>query len=492
VALVGLGVGALLAVLGILLLVRSRGSAAAGATTAPALLGSSRGPCDDLAEALAGAERACAEARAAAAKARAAADAQTAEATAARTRADEATRAREEAERELARELEPPDEGTDNVSSGGLTLTKRDLRLLEEARAELAATYDPQLRGATSSAQRESITGEYRQALEDVESPDGLEALRRRADAARDERISSARARLAAAGEREQQANREAADAEQAAQRARGSAVARDAEADVICRRAEAAREAYDACVGRERRAAAGDDEERTGAGGAGGDAGAGDQPGRVPGGEPGGAGGGVEVGGEMPPPGGTTPRPPKPRVCPEGAEEWRAIETRSFRLLARDARIGWAVHPVPVRFGEWIAPRQVDDAGNEVEGPPSVSQRSMRMMRGDLDLLFGSLDHQRASMGTRYDQEVVITVPFVTREVRKERRHVCRDGAWVETNECRVVELSLTATPFAYGRGRERVTLTVVRGIYNDAMAGIEAAAEQERQMAHFERACP
>ncbi len=207
---------------------------------------------------------------------------------------------------------------------------------------------------------------------------------------------------------------------------------------------------------------------------------------GGAPGGtNPGGGGGGTEV----PPPGGSQPRP---RQCADGTEEWRFVGTKDFRLLPQDARIEWAAFPVPLKFGEWLEPRQTDDEGNRVEGPASISQRSMRMVKDDLGSLFSSLDHQRASMGTRYEQQLVITVPFVVRSLRKERRFVCQDGTWVATDQCRTVELSVTPRPLAYGKGRKDITTVVVKSIYQDAMRGIEDAAEQERLMGHYERECP
>ena len=48
-----------------------------------------------------------------------------------------------------------------------------------------------------------------------------------------------------------------------------------------------------------------------------------------------------------------------------------------------------------------------------------------------------------------------MIIVPFVNRQLRKDRRWVCRDGQWVATDQCRVTELGVTPAPFAYGKGR-------------------------------------
>lgn len=210
--------------------------------------------------------------------------------------------------------------------------------------------------------------------------------------------------------------------------------------------------------------------------------------------GPPTGPGGGPGTGGgrgtrETPPPGGE--KPPR-RECPDGAQQWRPIGTRLFRLLPPEARIEWQVFPMRTSFAEWLEPRQVDDEGNEVEGPPSVSQRSMRMMKGDLESLFKDLDSTHLSAGVRYDQELVIVVPFISRQLRKERQWLCREGQWVATDVCRIVELGVTPAPQSYGRGRRDVTLVVVKQIYGDAMKGIADAAENARLMGHFERECP
>ncbi len=510
----GLGAGLVLSIIGLVLLVRGRqpgpggpgvaGQAiAVGAADPDLLVATAKGPCDDLAAALADADRACEEARLAAERARAVADSETARAAQARQRARDATSAREDAQRALDLELEAPDQGTSSISSGGLTLTEHDLRLIEDARVELAAAWEPRIRAAASDGERSAISERYRQEVLDLERAETIEALRAKAARARGDRIGAARARLAAAEDAERSALDEAADAEQAAQRARGTAHAAELQADHLCRQAQVIRGALEACLEREAAHPGGVQDD-----GGGRPSGGGGQPGGAPdpgpdGGGPGGGGvdgppagpdpgpggGGGPGGGETPPPSGGKPQRAE---CPDGAEQWRPIGTRAFRLLPRDARIEWKVFPMRSLFADWLAPRQVDDQGNEVEGPPSVSQRSMRMVKGDLATLFKDLDSTHASSGLRYDQELVIVVPFVNRQLRKEQHWLCQDGRWVATGVCRVVELGVTPAPQAYGRGRKDVTLKVVKEIYGDAMNGIADAAENERQMGHFERECP
>ncbi len=419
--LAGLGAGLVLSIIGLILLVRGRkpgpaGPGAAGQALAVGgpgpdlLLAVAKGPCDDLAAALADADRACQEARLAAEQARAAADAETAKAAQTRQRARDATSAREDAQRALDLELEAPDQGTSSISSGGLTLTEYDLRLIEEARVELAATWEPQIRAATSDGERTAISERYRQEVLDLERAETVEALRAKAAQAREARITAARAGVAAAKDAERAALDEAADAEQAAQRARGTAHAAEQQAEYLCRQADVVRDALEACLKRGVAPPGGGQPGGGGPGGGGPGPGGGDPGGDGPGpgtghggghpgggvdGPPTGPGGGTGTGGgrgtgETPPPGGE--KPPR-RECPEGAQQWRPVGTRLFKLLPKDARIEWQVFPMRTTFAEWLEPRQVDDQGNEVNGPPSVSQRSMRMMKGDLESLFKDLD---------------------------------------------------------------------------------------------------
>ncbi len=514
--LAGLAIGLVISILGLILLIRGRQPGPAGPGPAIAaggpgrdlLLAATKGPCVDLATAVADANRACEEARLAAQRARAGADDATAKATEARQRAREATTAREDAQRALDVELEDLDEGTSSISSGGLTLTERDLRLIEDARLELAATYEPQIRAATSESERSAVSERYRQEVHNLEKAETVEALRAEAAKTLEARIAAARARLATARDAERAALDEAADAEQSAQRARGTAHAAEQQADHACRQADVVRKALQACLEHATPHPIG---VPTGGGEGGGPdpgpgggpqpAGGGAQPGgggpqprggvdgppTSPGGGPG-AGGGPGTG-ETPQPGGG--QPPK-RECPDGAQQWRPVGTRIFRLLPQDARIEWRVFPMRRPFADWLEPRQIDDQGNAVEGPPSVSQRSMRMMKGDLETLFKDLDSTHLSAGVRYDQELVIVVPFVSRQLRKDRQWLCQGGRWVATDVCRVVELAVAPAPHAYGNGRRDVTLMVVRSIYEDAMKGIADAAENERLMGHLERECP
>ena len=163
--LVGIG----LAILGGFLILRGRGGAPAGGTTGGGTMtgggggiavggGTGGDPCPPLIAAAKAAREACDEARRAAAAAAEAARARAAEVDVARAELEKARRAREAAEKELARRQKPPDRGGDMASTtfGGRTVTEDsyDLHLLEEARAAANDAWDAAKAAATTDAER--------------------------------------------------------------------------------------------------------------------------------------------------------------------------------------------------------------------------------------------------------------------------------------------------------------------------------------------------
>ena len=289
--------GIVLAILGGFLILRGRGGAPSGGTSGGGTMtgggggiavggGTGVDPCPPLIAAAKAAREACDEARRAAAAAADAARARAAEVDVARAKLGDARRAREAAEKELARRQKPPDRGGDMASTtfGGRTVTEDsyDLHLLEEARAAANDAWEAAKAAATTDAERQAANDAWVEELKRLDGPDGIDEIRRRDKEGRAKWVKEAEEALKAAQEAEAAAQAALDRAIEAAKAAQKAADAARKRADEVCAIADAAEKAaVDAgCM--------------SPAGGAG------------PGGQP--------AGGGAPPP----PEPPKPPPPPE------------------------------------------------------------------------------------------------------------------------------------------------------------------------------
>ena len=236
-------IGLILTAVGALLFVRGGRRGTLVAVTAP-----TDDPCPPLLAAARTARAACDQARSAATAAADAARARDAEAAAAHEALDHARRVREAAEHELERRQQPPDHGRSWASTGDggrhVVEDEYDLKLREDARAAANAAHDAAARGATSDAERRQAHDDWQQRLDQIDTPEGLDDLRRNDARGRAQWVKDAQQALDSARDAESRAQ-DAADRADAASRAAAAAAATARQrADEACARADAAEQA--------------------------------------------------------------------------------------------------------------------------------------------------------------------------------------------------------------------------------------------------------
>lgn len=200
-------------------------------------------PCPPMLEAVRRARAACEEALKAAAVAADRAREAAAEVTKRVAELDAARRAREAAEKELARRQQEPDRSS-SMSSGDRYEDSYDLKLKADARAAANAAHADALKNAGSEAERGQAHRDWQEQLDQIDSQEGLDELRRNDQEGRAKWVEEAQDALDAAMQAEADAQ-SAHDAATAAERAASkAAIEAKEQADAACEAARAAEQA--------------------------------------------------------------------------------------------------------------------------------------------------------------------------------------------------------------------------------------------------------
>ncbi len=388
-------------------------------------------PCPELARQLAIARHACEEARAAAAAAQTKADTARAAATNARTAARHALHERQRQARLVSALEQPPDPGSDSVSSHGETLTEYDLQLRAENDAAANAWYqDARASAVTAGADAAAL-----QQLADewgtrLNTP--IADLRSRDATQRAQRLAQARADLQAAQAAEQKADTKAQQAEQNAEQADAAAGEARRRADQACAQVDRAERDHAACVEKKKAAAAAAAEaarrkrEAT--------------PPPAP----------TSAPAEAPPP------VPSGKPCPPPDEEWRHERSAGhFVVPVEGARITWTAEPSLRGLDEWISGQAWDGPAPDDQDPDEpVERQDASVSRAQFKTLNPAVIRRRFSDLAHPSQPIElhmrVTIPIHTVYVDCERKWECRGGHLVRTSHTRTVLRDETAPAHA------------------------------------------
>lgn len=398
-------------------------------------------PCPPLLEAARRARAACEEALKAAAAAADRAREAAAEVTKRTAELEAARKAREAAEKELARRQKEPDRSS-WMSSGDQYEDSYDLKLKADARAAANAAHADALKNAGSDAERGQAHRDWQEQLEHIDSQEGLDELRRNDQEGRAKWVKEAEEALKAAQQAEADAQA-AFDAATAAERAASTAASEArTRADAACDAAKAAEQAAmdagcmpgatpprpeppkpDEPKPPKPDDPKPDDPKPTDAGG----------------------GGGKPTKPEEPPPvggrsGGGGETPSKPRQCEDGAQDWRREQAPvgAFLVPIPGAKIQISSSPSFEALDEYLNGWKGYDADSKLDPEAGAGVPPGAFRRADASRwsqLFGKVE--------RKAMEVTIEVVLPLQLVRThcERLYECRDGAWVRTNRCRSLE---------------------------------------------------
>jgi hypothetical protein len=459
------------------------------------LFGRRKDPCDELKAQWMAAQAACDEARKRAKAAHEAAAEAKARAEAAQHEADTARKSREDVERLLNTLRQGPDHGTDyvegDVKGETLRIDEYDRVLREEAYAEANARYGAALKGAGGDlGARTAAHQSWQDDLGRIGEPDYIKELRKQDEGRRAERIKDAEADLESAKAAETAASDAAAAARDASAKAEEAAKSADRTADEVCAKAAAAEKAYkEKCE----KFAAPPVAPPVG----------GETP--PPGGQPPPPGGQAPPpGGEPPPPGtppppggtpgGTPPPPAKPeeppgQECPPGTEEWRPYGPKRSFLIPRHGEKIKMTRTVPIaEFDEWVGQwdgldangKPYEEAGAGI--PPSIFRRIDQARRSQI---------LRSVTKSRETQTITFTLPLQWRSVQCERKWVCRNGRWEQTNQCQATEEIGKNEDKAFTRTGNALTPNEVDVTCRMAVNAWLAAEEAQRQRDQAAKDC-